>query len=367
MRVGVDAREWAPGRHTGIGRYLETILRRALDTRPAWQWTLFLHPGYERRVTDDSIAYLEMPVVATPLVDQRTIPKLLRGDPHDLFFSPYPKGPWNAPCPTIVVAHDMHPLVLPPGRGGLSTLPRLWFRWYIGKSARRASRVVTVSEASARDIVDCLGVARDRLTVIHEEVDPEFLGLRSEGTFEALGVRSPYFLAVGRICPQKNQETILRAWARMDGDADRAQLVFAGSGPDRERLESLTGELGVSARVVWTGGVADDALAELYRGATALLQASVIEGFGLPVAEAMAMGVPVIVSSGGSLPEVTGGAGPVLAADDIEAWATEMRRFLADDVYRNDWVTKVRARASDFSAEKTTDRLLDLIEATVKA
>lgn len=367
MRIGVDAREWAPGRHTGIGRYLETVLRRALDARPAWRWTLFLHPGYERRVTDDSIAYLEMPMAVTPIVDQRTIPSLLRADPHDVFFSPYPKGPWNAPCPTIVVAHDMHPLVLPAGQGGLSTLPRLWFRWYIGKSLRRASRVVTVSEASANDIVDCLGVGRDRLTVIHEEVDARFLGLRSEGTLEALGVRSPYFLAVGRICPQKNQETILRAWARTESDADGARLVFAGSGPDRERLESLAGQLGVSDRVVWAGGVPDDALAELYRGATALLQASVIEGFGLPVAEAMAMGIPVVVSSGGSLPEVAGGAGPVLAADDVEAWAAEMQRFLADDVYRDDWVAKVRIRARHFSAERTTDRLLDLIEATAKA
>ena len=152
MRIGVDAREWAPGRHTGIGRYLETILRRALDTRPTWRWTLFLHPGYETPVTDDSIAYLDMPLAFTPLVDQRTIPSLLRADPHDVFFSPYPKGPWNAPCPTIVVAHDMHPLVLPANQGGLPTLRRLWFRWYIGRSVRRASRVVTVSEASANDV-----------------------------------------------------------------------------------------------------------------------------------------------------------------------------------------------------------------------
>ncbi len=366
MRIGVDAREWAPGRYTGIGRFLETVLRRALSTRPGLGWTLFLHPGYERRVTDDSIAYLEMPVVTAPLVDQRTIPKLLRADPHDLFFSPYAKGPWNAPCPTIVVAHDMIPLVLPASWGGVSGLRRLWFRWYAARSARSATRVVTGSEAAAKDIVDYLRVPRERLTVIHDQVDPALLTLRSEGALGRLGIDGPFLLSVGRISAQKNQATLLRAWARIE-IPDRARLVLAGAGPDRERLQALAGELEITDRVVWTGGVDDDVLAELYRNAKALLHPSVIEGFGLPVAEAMALGTPVVVSSGGSLPEVAGGAAPVLVADDVEAWAGEMKRFLTDDAYRDDWVAKVRVRARDFTPEQTTDRLLDVIEETARA
>ncbi len=143
--------------------------------------------------------------------------------------------------------------------------------------------------------------------------------------------------------------------------------MLAGAGPDRERLQALAGELEITDRVVWTGGIDDDVLAELYRNAKALLHPSVIEGFGLPVAEAMALGTPVVVSSGGSLPEVAGGAAPVLVADDVEAWAGEMKRFLTDDAYRDDWVAKVRVRARDFTPEQTTDRLLDVIEETARA
>jgi glycosyltransferase involved in cell wall biosynthesis len=362
MRIDVDAREWVRGRQTGIGRYLETMLRRAGETRPQWQWTLYLQADGEQRLESERIEYVELPGGPTPLVDQIHIPRRLRRNPPDLFFSPYQKGPWSAPCHVIVVVHDMHPLVLPPRWGGLHGPGRRWFYWYTRRSVKKAARVVTVSRASARDIEEYLHIPKEKMTVIHESVDPVIgESRRSLEILNQLELRGPYLLAVGHLRPHKNQETLLKAWARVEERPEDARLVVVGSGPDRERLRAVAEEQRVEERTVWIDHAGDEMLSALYQEATALLQPSIIEGFGLPVLEAMASGTPVVVSSGGSLPEVVADAAPVVAPQDVDGWAVEMSRMLRDPGYRDSWKGRAIERAGAFAPEKTTDRLLDLI------
>ncbi len=362
MRIGVDAREWVRGRQTGIGRYLETILQRALETRPEWNWTLYLHGDRERRLQSEAIEYVDLPHGPAPLVDQVFLAGRLKKDPPRLFFSPYPKGPWRAPCPVIVVVHDMHPLVLPPEWGGLKGMKRSWFLWYLRRSAAKSARVVTVSQVSARDIGKYLDVPAEKLAVIHESVAPGLVDSgRNEEVLRQQGLTGPFLLAVGHLRRHKNQETLIRAWASLQDPPRGARLVVVGSGEDRDRLHQIVAETGVTARTAWLERADDTVLSVLYREATAVLQPSIIEGFGLPVLEAMASGTPVVVSSGGSLPEVVADAAPVIEPEDIDGWATEMERMLGDEAYRNAWRAKAVERAKAFVPEETTDRLLDLI------
>lgn len=368
MRIAVDAREWVAGRRTGIGRYLETIIGRAVDTRPHLEWRLFLHPGDERRVRADPVEYVEIPRRPAPFVDQVTLPRRLRQDPPSLFFSPYPKSPWLAPCPVVVVVHDLLQLVLPTEWGGLSGWRRLWFRWYVGNSTRRAAHVVTDSLASARDIDELLGVPLGRVTVVHAGIDPSLMSdAEARRPVQLGGGERTFFLAVGTLKPHKNHARLLRAWSRACDASRDALLLIAGDGPEAPSLRALAAELELGDRVAFLGGVDDAVLAYLYRNALALLQPSLIEGFGLPVLEAMALGTPVVVSDGGSLPEVVDDAAPIVAADDVDGWAAEMRRLLSVESYRRECVEAVSRRARDFAPEQTSDRLLDLLEATAQA
>ncbi|MFC1629036.1 hypothetical protein ACFL3H_07985, partial [Gemmatimonadota bacterium] len=93
LRVGVDAREWVPGRFTGIGRFLEAVIRRALEVRPDWQWILYGNSDPVERLPSDQVVYRILTGGITPYVDQVVLPRAIGRDAPDIFFSPYPKTP----------------------------------------------------------------------------------------------------------------------------------------------------------------------------------------------------------------------------------------------------------------------------------
>lgn len=367
--VGVDAREWVKGKQTGIGRYLETILQRALEVRPGWRWVLFVGKDCEERIVSDRIEYHLLPTLPAPLVDQISIPAALRKKRPDLFYSPYIKGPWRAPCPTIVTVHDLIQLRLPPERGGIGGLSRIWFRSYLGRSLRQATAVVSVSSASAADAIELMGVPGEKIEVIYEEPGSVFSAVTEPGDvgiLEGLGIGRPYCLVVGNFKSHKNIRMLLHAWSMAVDTPGDAHLVMVGRGEGVAALRELASELGIAERLNWVGSIPESDLAVLYRNAVTLLQPSLLEGFGLPVLEAMSCGTPALVSSGGSLPEVQGEAGPVLDPDDAEAWSRAIVRILSDETERNRLAEGALRRASEFSAENTTDRLIHLLEESAR-
>ncbi len=365
LLIGVDAREWIQDRQTGIGRYLEGVIQRALAIRPGWKWVLFQHRSDARRIKAESVSYRDLDRGPSVYIDQVVLPKYLKRERPDLFFSPYPKSPWRARCPVVVVVHDLHPLSLEPAQGGLSGLRRHGFSWYIRNSVRRAARVVTVSQASARDIHRHLGLPVERIDVIYQAVDLIFSREPSERNSvvcKGYGLAGPYFLSVGNLKPHKNLATLIRAWSRFEPAYFSAVLALAGSGPNESDLKLLARTLGIHKQIRWLGHVPDTDLPALYRNAVALLQPSIIEGFGLPVAEAMACGTPAIVSDGGSLPEIVGDVMPILSPLNEEGWASILERLLLEPVYREQLARAAHERANAFRLEETTDRMLALLE-----
>lgn len=362
--IAVDAREWARGRHTGIGRFLEEVVRRGLDVRPEIEWILYVSSDHEQRVAADNVSYRGLPPGPVPWVDQVALPRMLRRKPPALFFSPYVKVPWRTPCPSVCTVHDLLPLTLPPREGGLRGPHRRWFAWYARRCLNSASAIVTVSASSACEIERSLGTPRTPVYVIFEAPAEAF---RRRGGRPELEVRSefdlegPYLLAVGNYSPHKNIGMLLRAWAAVIRSGTVGTLVLAGGGGGADSLKRLAGTLGIEERVRWTGRVPGELLPGLYRSARALLQPSYSEGFGLPVVEAMASGTPVVVSDRGSLPEVVGDAAPILDPDDVDGWADAMRAMLEDASYRERWAAAAAGRSGDFTPETTTDRLLDLL------
>jgi glycosyltransferase involved in cell wall biosynthesis len=219
--------------------------------------------------------------------------------------------------------------------------------------ARRARLVLTVSEFSMAEIVDCLGVRQERVTVVPNGVDQRFHpGADPEPARRAHGLDGAYVLAVGTRIARKNLAALGPAARRLRELG--VELVAAGSARTYMRAEA-----GAPARQL--GYVSDDNLPGLYAGATALVMPSLYEGFGLPCLEGMASGIPVVASDRGGLPELCGDAAILIDPDEPEALA-EAVVTAATDVHRRE---RLIAAGLDRAAGRTWLRTAELTDAAL--
>jgi glycosyltransferase involved in cell wall biosynthesis len=246
--------------------------------------------------------------------------------------------------PAVVTVHDLSferdPSLMGPR-------DRFFFRTLVPRSARRADRVLAVSEQTKHDLVERYGVAEDRIVVTPNAVDPVF---RPNG---ASPERAPYALFVGGIQPRKDPLAAVEALALLDGELNLVVVGAEKRGGDE--LRSALRRLGLEQRVELAGHVERDELATLYRGAACLVFPSRYEGFGLPVLEAMASGTPVVAASAGAVPEVAGDAAILVQPGDPAAIAAGIERALAD---RERLVAAGIERARSFSWGETARRTL---------
>ncbi|HWI74368.1 MAG TPA: glycosyltransferase family 1 protein, partial [Baekduia sp.] len=229
----------------------------------------------------------------------------------------------------------------------------------VAPTARRADLVISGSEDSARDVVDELGVARERVVAVLDGARPPspdaaFVGAADLRARHDLPPEGPLLLCVAQKRPYKNQEAVIRALAALDDPA--AALVLPGAAtPYEARLRDLAQELGVADRVRLPGWVDDEELEGLYRAATALVLPSRIEGFGLPVLEAMLRGTPVVCSSTTALGEVAGDSALLVDPDDQETIDAAVARVVADAGLRERLIAAGHARAAPFTWKRTAD------------
>ncbi len=235
------------------------------------------------------------------------------------------------------------------------------FRYYNGQiraAVKQADHILTVSQAAKVDICAMLAVAPERITVSPNGVDLAFRRLPPEAIAVVrarLGLPTTYILFVGTFEPRKNIPGLLKAYAILRARvSDLPPLVLAGRrGWLFEPIFAEVATLGLTDRVIWLENVASADLPAVYNGASLLVLPSFYEGFGLPPLEAMACGVPVVVSDRSALPEVVGEAGYLIDPDDPESLADGVYCVLTDSVRREQMRRNGLARARDFSWERT--------------
>jgi len=278
-----------------------------------------------------------------------------------VFLSPYYKMPLMAPCPVVLTIHDLY-FIGYPGRHRPvydATITRL-ARMY----ARRSAAIVTDSEYSRRAIAAQLGVSSSKVSVIPVALGPEFKPTPLTPAVAArYGVAPPYVLYVGNFMPHKNLARLVRAFALLpDAERRRHTLVLAGGyGEGRPALARLAKEHGVADRVILPGRIDDEHLPCLYSGAALYVSASLEEGFGSTVLEAMACGAPVAVSSRAALPEVVDDAGLLFDPEREPEIAATIARVLADAALAGDLRRRALARAGLFTAARTSERVFELL------
>jgi glycosyltransferase involved in cell wall biosynthesis len=250
---------------------------------------------------------------------------------------------------SVVVVHDAAVLRHP---GWYSRAYATWQRVLLPALARRALRLVTVSEFSRGELVELLGVDAERFAVVPGGVDERFTpDADPAAARRALGLERPYVLAVASQTARKNLAALGPAARALAGEGVDV-VVAGGHRPQFAREAGLRG-----LRLL--GHVDDAVLPGLYAGATAFALPSRYEGFGLPVLEAMACGVPVVAAAAGALPETAGGAA-LLAEPDGEAFAAALAGLLRDGDERERLRAAGLRRAAGFSWDRTA-RAIDAL------
>jgi alpha-1,3-rhamnosyl/mannosyltransferase len=369
LTIGIDGR-FLQDKFHGIGRYLYGLLTGLCSLHGDHRVILFVDPDLpNRRFPLERLAgtgKLELRSIALPLYSPRELygwPRALCSAQVDVFHAPYIWSPLVLPCPLVTTFHDMifdrYPEYMP-GR-------RFWLPYKLMSrlALLKSQRVIAVSDATRSDIIAFTGTRPDKIVTVLSGVEESFKpvagGAGRESVRARYGLPESFILALGARRPHKNIGRLVAAFGRIAGEV-RHTLVLVGDIDARFDDEAARRIAGLKAegRLFEIGFVAEQDLPALYSLADLFVQPSIIEGFGLPVVEAMACGCPVACSNTSSLPEVAGDAAlffDPLSEDDI---ARALRGALASAPARADMVQRGLRRARRLTWQSAAAQTLDV-------
>jgi glycosyltransferase involved in cell wall biosynthesis len=269
--------------------------------------------------------------------------------------------PCRAGTRTLLTVHDLSFVRAPETatRGLRSFLNRV-----VPRSVARADHVLADSEATRHDLIELYQAPPSKVSVLYPGVDSRFAPVEDAEALRAVRARyslgdEPFVLSVGTVQPRKNYVRLAEAFARLAIPGVRL-VIAGGKGWLADPLHARIGELGIGDRVTFAGFVDDDDLPALYSAAAAFAYPSLYEGFGLPPLEAMACGVPVVVSNTSSLPEVTGDAAVQVDPYAVDALSAALQRVLTDHGLRAELREKGRQQAQQFTWDAAARQLHSL-------
>ncbi len=369
MRITLDLSP-AVHHHAGLGRYAHELLTALTQIDPAntYQSIYYAPTGHER--PDPPLDRLPSQAIRLPAKPWRL--SVLLADfaglgmddwlPHtDIFHATDHLLPPLKRARSVFTIHDLIYQFFPEHHLPLN---RWYLRLMLPRFMRRANAIIAVSENTRRDVTRLMNIPAEKITVIHEGVNPRFRPISEANALAQ--VRATYqlperfILFLGTLEPRKNLLRLIEAYhALVTRNATTPPLVLAGRKgwlfqPIFERVKAL----GLEDKTIFTGWIAEADAPLLLSAAEVFAYPSVYEGFGLPPLEAMACGTPVITSNASSLPEVVGNAGILLSPDDAPAWANALERVLSDAGLRADLRARGLARARQFTWEATARQTL---------
>ena len=351
MRVAFDATV-LHGRKSGIGYYCEEILRGMVAIDHDTEFFVFSHQPLQLDIPhgNGNVRYSQKPFCPVRAVYLHTmLPRILQQEQPDLCHYTNFLAPIWRPSPYVVTVHDMGLEAL---KGCHPMAKRLYTRNLTPPVARGARLVLTNSEYSKWEIVRWLGIPESRIRVTPLAASPDFRPGQSPA-----GAYNPYFLYVGNIEPRKNLKRLVDAFAQV-GDIGHELWIVGDSWYRADEIRRQVRERGIEGRVRFLGYVPREELPGLYGGATAFVYPSLLEGFGMPVVEAMACGAAVITSNNSGLKEVAGDAARLINPLDTEDIARSLREIAESRDLRESLSTRGLRRAAEFSWERTAELTL---------
>lgn len=364
MKIGLNLLYLIPGDVGGTETYARGLINGLTMVQPSSEFFLFLNREAADWPIPDTgnVHRVVCPVAAVRRwkrygFEQFRLPRLVRDYGVDVLHSLGYVAPLRCPCPSIVTVHDLN------YRAFGDQMPwarRMTLEFFVKHSVRRADRVITESTFSADEILQAFGVPKERVTVIYAAAEPARTapGATPVCAPFAHGIQPPYIVAFSSRSPNKNIPRLIEAFAQARESRGLAhQLVLVGHGiTDAEGAARGCGDGGV-----WfTGYLPDDASRAVLANADMLAFPSVYEGFGLPILEAMAAGVPVVCSNRGSLPEVAGDAAVLFDPFSTQDMADKLAEVAGNPTLRAALVRRGWENLKRFSWEKTAQQTLEM-------
>jgi glycosyltransferase involved in cell wall biosynthesis len=347
--IGVDASRVTRRQRTGTENYSLRVLRHLLDADTTNSYRLYSGEPIAPALLPASDRVTGRVIRLPRLWTQVGLSTEMLRDPPRVLFVPSHVLPLVCPQRTVVVIYDVGHRFFPRAH---RVAEWLYLEWAIRRHVRIASRLLTISQSSKRDIVRLYGADPARVDVAYPAVDERFRPAPPEQVRAVRarhGLAERYVLHLGTIKPRKNLPRLVRAFARADFPPD-VQLVLGGmSTHGAGAVERAISEANLGDRVRRLDYVPDEDLAGLYGGAACVALVSLYEGFGMPALEALACGAAVVAGNRGSLPEIVADAGLVVDVLDEESIARGLERAVNDPETATRLQQRGPARARSFS------------------
>ncbi len=364
MKIGIDVHSIGSGKG-GNETYYRCLIKAlgAVDTRN--DYVLYATSPNDVRAICSNLPNLEVRPIRPASPYFRIpfgIPFQVRNS-LDIYHAQFIIPPFLK-CRTVTTIPDIAYEHLPEM---FSDYQRSWSRVLIRRSAMHADHVITVSERSKRDLANTYAISPERITVTYLAAGDEFYPRQKDEAREIVsrkyGIDGVFVLYLGRLQGRKNLNTLVDAFARLRKAGCSHQLVLAG------KMDTFSGQLLANAKtsappgaIRLTGFISADDLPWLYSAADAFVYPSLHEGFGLPVLEAMACGIPVITSQDSAMEEVAAGAALLVDPLDDVAIANALMRVLQDSNLRCRLIREGLKRSSHFSYRRTAEQTLNVYE-----
>lgn len=365
MHIGINAQLLSDSqnyRNGGVSRYIRYLLT-ALTKQPGDNtYTVFVngqniidslapHP----QITYFAAPWPEKQPAARVAWEQITLPSLLRQKRIDVLHSPVNVRPELLPrsCASVVTLHDLAFLRFP---AVLTPVKRMYHKTFTIRSLQRATMLITDSDSTKQDAHELVGIPNERIQTIYPCIDERFSCMRDEAKIrffrQQQELTEGFFLYLGTLEPRKNITTLIDAYAlaRQHYKLQEKLVLAGGKGWLYDTIFAKVRQLGLETEVLFPGYVKDEEQVLWYQAATAFVYPSLYEGFGLPVAEALACGTPVVTTNVSSLPEAGMGLALCVDAHDTQTLADTLHRVSTDQALREKCLTQAPAVAQKFSA-----------------
>jgi glycosyltransferase involved in cell wall biosynthesis len=365
MRIGIMLRHY--DQHGGGVRvYTHQILRAMLDLQSPHEF-VFLYKNSALVGTyrgDPQVTEVVLPGKSILRWDQVEVPRAARKYRFDVLYNPKYSIPIFADCATVWVCHGLDWYVMP---WASRRIDRLSHKFLVPRYARKADAIIAVSEITREHVIQYLPIASERVVTVYSGVDDAFRHAAEADNREGLQRRydlpARYFLYSGAIYPPKNFTRLVQAYARV-GPAAGVSLVIAG-GENRflsAHELKVPDELGLTKWVKWLGWVEPKLLPALYQGAEVLLLPSLFESYGLPIAEAMAAGCPVLTANRYGTKEIAGDAALLVDPESVDEIAEGMRRLVTEPDLRRRLISAGKERVRPMTWRRCAQETLQVLE-----
>jgi len=371
MRIGINALFWIPGRTGGSETYLLSLLDRWHQTLND-EVTLFAGVSAAEKLSRfDRWRVVELPfnedgAIERLRAEQMRLPGVVAEHKLDVLFSPGNVLPTRVKIPQVLTIHDLQHRHFPQYFDWKRRAAR---RVLFARSAKKARRIVAISEATRHDLISLMKVPAKKIRVVYEGVDQQLAEVPADkltAVQEKYQLPERFIYLPGKTFPHKNHLTLLDAIELLNDRKQKIPLVLTG-GADvaHEQVLARIQRNGLAGQVRHLGFIDFDEIGAMYHLAEMLVFPSSFEGFGLPVVEAMVCGCPVVTSDKMSLAELVGDAAMTVEPTDASALAEAIAKVWHDDDLRADMTVRGRRRAAAFSWDDCADKTYRVLVETV--